>query len=106
MKPNLLKIKEMERHALAASGLLKQLANSNRLMILCRLVQGEETVGGLVEHVGLAQSAVSQHLSRLKDAGLVTAEKRGQQVYYALAGDEAKAVLAVLYKIYCGGELR
>ena len=92
---------EMRRHAALAEAMLKQLANKNRLLILCRLVQGEETVGGLVAEVGLAQSAVSQHLMKMKMAKLVAAEKRGQQVYYSLADDAVKAILKTLYQIYC-----
>lgn len=96
-------IQEMGRHAAKAEAMLKQVANANRLMILCRLVEGEETVGGLTAHVGLAQSAVSQHLIKMKDAGLVISEKRGQQVYYSLASEEVKAILGTLHQIYCSG---
>lgn len=94
-------IQSMARHAAEAEGLLKQLANANRLLILCKLVEGEETVGGLVGHVGLAQSAVSQHLMKMKEAGLVVSERRGQQVYYSLASAEVNAVLKTLHQIYC-----
>ena len=93
--------REIKKHAALAETLLKQLANKNRLLILCRLVQGEETVGGLVAEVGLAQSAVSQHLMKMKTAKLVAAEKRGQQVYYSIANDDVKAILKTLYQIYC-----
>lgn len=94
-------LQKMIRHAGKAEAMLKQMANANRLLILCRLVEGEETVGGLVEHAGLAQSAVSQHLLKMKDAGLVTSEKRGQQVFYRIAGAEVNAILKTLHQIYC-----
>jgi len=94
-------IKAMARHAAKAEAMLKQMANANRLMILCRLVKGEETVGELVTEVGLSQSAVSQHLIKMKEAGLVVSERRGQQVYYSLASDEVKSILKTLYQIYC-----
>lgn len=92
---------EMGRHALKAEAMLKQMANANRLLILCRLVKGEETVGELVAEVGLSQSAVSQHLMKMKTAKLVVSEKRGQQVYYSLASADVKAILGTLYQIYC-----
>ncbi|MEQ8804111.1 MAG: metalloregulator ArsR/SmtB family transcription factor, partial [Haliea sp.] len=79
-----------------AAQLLKQLANEKRLMILCALVQGEQSVGALNASVALSQSALSQHLARLREAGLVTPRRDGQLIYYALAGDEAPAILHVL----------
>lgn len=85
--------------------MLKQMANANRLMILCRLARREETVGELVVEVGLAQSAVSQHLTKMKAAELVVSKKRGQQVYYSLAGCKVQAILKTLYQIYCSGGL-
>ncbi len=94
-------IKEMARHAAKAEAMLKQMANANRLMILCKLVEGEETVGELVAEVGLSQSAVSQHLMKMKAANLVRAEKRGQQVYYSLASGDVTAILKTLHQIYC-----
>lgn len=94
-------IAEMGKHAAKAEAMLKQMANAKRLLILCRLVKGEETVGELVAEVGLSQSAVSQHLMKMKTAKLVVSEKRGQQVYYSLASDDVKAILGTLYQIYC-----
>lgn len=91
----------MARHAAKAEAMLKQMANANRLLILCKLVEGEETVGELVEHVGLSQSAVSQHLIKMKEAGLVVSERSGQQVYYKLASADVSAILKTLHQIYC-----
>ncbi len=84
-----------------AAQLLKQLANEKRLMILCALVDGERSVGSLNDVVPLSQSALSQHLARLRDAGLVTTRRDGQLIYYALAGREAPAVLHLLHTLYC-----
>lgn len=81
--------------------MLKQLASGPRLMILCSLVNGEKTVGELQEYVALSQSALSQHLAKLRAAGLVVCEKRGQSVYYSLSSMEAQAILSTLYLIYC-----
>lgn len=91
----------MQRRAESAEALLKEMANANRLMILCHLSTGEKTVGELCENVGLSQSALSQHLARLREAGLVESDKRGLSVYYRVSSPEAQAILSVLYLIYC-----
>ncbi len=91
----------MQRNAAKAEGMLKQLANAKRLMILCSLVGGEKSVGELADIVGLSSSALSQHLAKMRDAELVDAEKRGQMVYYRNSSMEAQALLSTLYLIYC-----
>jgi len=91
----------MKRNASKAASMLKQLASGPRLMILCSLVSGEKTVGELQEYVALSQSALSQHLAKLRAAGLVVGEKRGQAVCYSLSSMEAQAILSTLYLIYC-----
>ncbi|MDN7351422.1 MULTISPECIES: ArsR/SmtB family transcription factor [Acetobacteraceae] len=94
-------VEAMQQHAAKAESLLKELANANRLMVLCHLVSGEKTVSNIVDTVGLSQSALSQHLARLKEAGLVESEKRGLMVYYRLCSVEVQALLAVLHLIFC-----
>jgi ArsR family transcriptional regulator, virulence genes transcriptional regulator len=94
-------LREMQQHAQSAAALLKALANENRLMILCTLVSGELSVGQLNAQVPLSQSALSQHLAGLREAGLVTTRKEGQTVYYRLHGNEAIQIIAVLQSIYC-----
>src|SRR5665213_790107 len=84
------------RNAARAEAMLKQLAHAGRLMILCSLTEGEKTVGQLTELVDLSQSAVSQHLAKLRDAKLVEAEKRGQMVYYRISSNEAQSILLAL----------
>jgi DNA-binding transcriptional ArsR family regulator len=96
-----LTVKQMQKNAAQAEALLKQLANANRLMVLCHLVSGEKTVGELAEAVGLSQSALSQHLAKLREAGLVESDKRGLSVYYRICSMEAQALLSVLHLIYC-----
>lgn len=88
-------------NATKAELLLKQLANARRLTLLCSLGGGEKTVTELVALVGLSHSALSQHLSKLKAAGLVECDKRGQMVYYRISSPEAQAILSVLYVMYC-----
>lgn len=92
---------DMQQHAQDAAALLKALANENRLMILCTLMGGEMSVGELNEKVPLSQSALSQHLASLREAGLVSTRKEAQTVFYRLEGDEAAKVIAVLQSIYC-----
>ena len=94
-------LQSMKQHAGQAASMLKQLANAKRLMILCQLVSSEKSVSELSEIVGLSQSALSQHLAKMRTAKLVTAEKRGQMVYYRLSSMEAHALLSTLYLIYC-----
>jgi ArsR family transcriptional regulator, virulence genes transcriptional regulator len=89
------------RNAAKAEAMLKQLAHAGRLLILCSLTEGEKTVGQLMQLVDLSQSAVSQHLAKLRDANLVECEKRGQMAYYRISSVEAQSILSVLYKIYC-----
>ena len=89
------------RNAAKAEAMLKQLAHAGRLMILCSLTEGEKTVGQLIELVDLSQSAVSQHLAKLREAELVESDKRGQMVYYRIRSEEAQAILSTLYLIYC-----
>jgi ArsR family transcriptional regulator len=91
----------MQQHAAEAEALLKQLANANRLMALCHLLSGEKTVGDLAQTIGLSQSALSQHLAQMKEAGLVESDKRGLMVYYRICSLEAQALLGVLQLIYC-----
>ena len=93
---------ELASHAGAAASLLKQLANPHRLMILCTLIEGELSVGDLNARVPLSQSALSQHLAGLRDAGLVVNRKERQSVFYRLQGNEAIRIIEVLKQMYCG----
>lgn len=99
-------LKALERAAGEAAGLLRALANEHRLLILCQLARGEHGVGELVEAVGLSQSAVSQHLARLRADGLVVTRREAQAIFYSLASEEVRRVIATLYDIYCRGAAR
>ncbi len=89
------------QQARKASTLLKAMANERRLLILCYLGLEERSVGELERHVGLSQSALSQHLARLRSDGLVSTRREGQTIFYSLQGTEARRVLATLYELYC-----
>jgi ArsR family transcriptional regulator len=64
-------------------------------------VEGERTAGDLVDRSGLSQSALSQHLGKLRDQGIVTTRRDGQTIYYRLADPDAMRILQTLYDIYC-----
>ena len=91
----------LNANADAAEALLKVLANRYRLMLLCELHKGEKSVTALQQMVGLSQSAVSQHLARLRDEGLVSTRREAQTIYYTLASENAARIIATLYDIYC-----
>ncbi len=91
----------MQHNAMAAEKMLKLLANNKRLMILCHLLNDALTVGALNQKIALSQSALSQHLAKMRQDGLVQADKQGQHVYYRIAKPEVGAILNVLYEIYC-----
>lgn len=101
VKPSTDNLESMKQHALAAAALLKALANENRLMILCTLMGGEMSVSELNEVIPLSQSALSQHLGGLREAGLVNTRKESQTVFYRIEGTEASQIIAVLQSIYC-----
>ncbi len=91
----------IQENARRASTLLKAMSNQHRLMILCQLVPGEKCVGELEKVVGLSQSALSQHLARLRRDNLVQTRREAQTIYYQLSGEEASAVIETLYGLYC-----
>lgn len=92
---------EMRHHATAAAAFLKALANDQRLLVLCALLDGALSVGKINDRVPLSQSALSQHLSVLRDAGLVTTTRQSQTIYYALARGPALQIMEVLYSTFC-----
>ena len=93
---------DFEEHAAEAAQFLKLLANENRLLVLCHLQAfGEMSVNRLAEEVGLSQSALSQHLARLREDGLVTYRRDSQTLYYRLLDARAAEVLGLLREIFC-----
>ncbi|HEX2888463.1 metalloregulator ArsR/SmtB family transcription factor [Vineibacter terrae] len=93
--------KQFERSAANAAQLLKALANQRRLMVLCALANGERSVGALAAEVGLGQSALSQHLARLRGLGIVAARRDAQSIYYRVADPAAARLLETLAAIFC-----
>lgn len=96
-----LSMEQLETNASDAAALLKALSNESRLLILCNLVSGEKCVGELNDRIPLSQSALSQHLARLRKDQMVSIRKEAQTVYYRIASPEAEKIIEVLYNVYC-----
>lgn len=89
-----------------AAGLLRLLGNENRLMVLCQLAEGELSVGQLQARVGLAQSALSQHLALLRAHGAVATRRERQAIFYRIADPAVKRVIETLAELFCPPETR
>jgi DNA-binding transcriptional ArsR family regulator len=87
-----------------ASELLKSLANRHRLLILCRLIEGETSVGQLAAALDLRDSTVSQHLALLRKDGLVAARRDGQTMWYGIVSPPARRIVETLYDLFCSAE--
>ncbi len=83
------------------AGLLKAVANRQRLLILCQLLAGEQSVSALNRQLPLSPSALSQHLACLRKARWVSCRKQAHCVFYRLNGPEATQLLALLHTLYC-----
>ena len=94
----------MVDNATHVAGILKQMANVNCLMILCAISADELSVSEINERVDLSQSALSQHLAKLREANLVQTRRDSQTIYYALADKKLINVMQVLYTNYCQQE--
>ncbi|WP_417471154.1 ArsR/SmtB family transcription factor [Maricaulis sp.] len=92
---------ELQHQAGDAAAFLKQLANEKRLLILCRLALGEATVTELCEMADLSQSAMSQHLAKMRSEGLVSGRKSGLQVHYSIADARCHGILKHLKEDFC-----
>ncbi|MHB1869594.1 MAG: ArsR/SmtB family transcription factor [Steroidobacteraceae bacterium] len=91
----------MQANANRVSDVLKAIANGARLMLVCQLAEGEKSVSQLTGVVGLAQSAVSQHLALLRKHHVVTTRRHGQSVYYGLASQEVAELIKTLHDQFC-----
>lgn len=94
--------KTFDRKAEDVAGVLRALANTRRLMILCKLVEwGEANVSTLAKAVGLSQSALSQHLAKMRDEGLVDFRRESQTLWYRIADPRIEQLFATLHQLYC-----
>ena len=86
--------------------LLKLLGNANRLRILCQLVDGpDKSVNCLAETLQISQSALSQHLAKLREDGLIKGTRDAQTIYYSISDDNAEQLLSLLKELYCDTEV-
>jgi DNA-binding transcriptional ArsR family regulator len=99
-------VEDLVASAQAAARLLKLMASEQRLLILCRLIDGETSVGDLSAHVGLTQSATSQHLAKMRAEGLVATRRDAQTIFYRLDDPAAVRVLETLCDVYRGAGTR
>lgn len=99
--PDPARIEEMHEHAGEAARLLKALGNEQRLLILCHLLERPLSVGELNQRVDLSQSALSQHLALLREAGMVDTRRESQSIYYSLPRGPVTQVMGLLQELYC-----
>ncbi|MDO8799626.1 helix-turn-helix transcriptional regulator [Phenylobacterium sp.] len=99
-RPALGELSELADSAQAAARLLKLLASEPRLLLLCRLIEGEASVRDLADHAKMAQSTTSQHLAKMRAEGLVGTRREAQTIYYRLDDPAAVRVLDTLCDIY------
>jgi ArsR family transcriptional regulator len=97
-----LDLEKLRASAGQACGLLKVLANPDRLLLLCQLSQQEYCVSELEELLGIQQPTLSQQLGVLREERLVATRREGKQIFYSLSSDDAMAVMQVLYQRFCG----
>jgi ArsR family transcriptional regulator len=95
------KPEKLAERAEEAARLLEALANPRRLATLCRLVEREHTVGELAAAESLSLSALSQHLARLREEGLVKSRRDGQTIHYRIADPRVHKIIAVLHREFC-----
>jgi len=94
-------MEQLKSKAPQATELLRQLANPNRLLILCHIAQEERSVGQLEQDLGIRQPGLSQQLAELRQSGLVKTRRESRSIFYSIADDRAEAVMAMLYEIFC-----
>lgn len=94
-------LRTMPTAAAEAAALLRRLGNDQRLLILCHLAEGELSVGALHQRLELSQSALSQHLAKLREGGLVQTRREGQAIHYSLSEGPVRSLMATLHALYC-----
>ena len=92
---------QLRSAAAQASGLLRLLANEDRLLLLCQLTQGEKNVSALESVTGIRQPTLSQQLGVLRNEHVVETRREGKQIYYRLSNQEVEAILMTLYSLFC-----
>lgn len=96
-----LEITTMRDSAELVVGILKSLANTDRLLILCHLAQQELNVSQIEEITDIKQPTLSQQLMMLRKSDVVTTRRDGKQIYYSIKDANLVQVLNTLYQLYC-----
>jgi DNA-binding transcriptional ArsR family regulator len=96
-------VADINESAKLASDFLKTLANQNRLVILCALVDGEKNVTQLEEILNVRQPTLSQQLARLRADKMVETRRESKQVYYKLSNYDAELILELIFELFCTG---
>lgn len=92
----------MQNGAAKAAAMLRAIGNENRLLVLCLLIEhGEMSVGALLEHIPLSQSALSQHLAKMREEGLISYRRESQTLYYRIENQDVEKIVATLKGIFC-----
>lgn len=92
------------QHVGEAIEILKAMASHNRLLLLCELVPGERSVGELAQALELAPATVSQHLSLLRRAGVVSGRRAAQTIHYRISDPRVQALMTTLFEQFCGDD--
>ena len=87
-------------NAETAAEFLAAIGNGKRLAIMCHLLCGELSVGEIATRVALSQSALSQHLAKLRNMGLVETRRERQMIYYSCSSPDVRLVLVTLDDIF------
>ena len=98
--PSHAELVDLETSAAAAARLMKLLSSEPRLILLCRLIEGECSVGDLARYVGLGQATASQHLAKLRAEGVVSTRREGQTIYYRISDPAAVRIIDTLCEIF------
>ncbi len=99
-------MQELIARSESAADLMALLANPQRLRILCALLDGERSVSSLKAVVDLSQSALSQHLKRLREARIVSTRREAQSIFYSLADARTVRVMEVLDELFCQSDAK
>lgn len=92
-------LSDLKANAVSMAGLLRLMSHPERLLMLCRMDEGEVPVGELVELSGLSQSSVSQHLALLREEGVVKIRGKAQTRFYSLKDAVMRGVIHALCEL-------
>ena len=96
---------ELKDSAKSACSLMKVMANTDRLLLICQIAQGEKSVSQLEELSDIHQPTLSQQLAVLREEGLAVTRREGKKIYYRIASQPALSLMQVLYQQFCGNTL-